>query len=100
MPHGLHVPGARELRPAEPELRDTVELLHGAVDVAVGQARQADGALGAGAAEAHAPVVVDPEHLGGGLVTVQPGGGPAASVDALVLNSLALLLLCAPSRPP
>src|SRR5919198_1375922 len=45
------------------ELRHAVDLLHGGVDVAVGQAGQADLAVGIMAAEVPQPVVVDPEHL-------------------------------------
>src|SRR5438067_2738607 len=87
MPHRLHVPRARELHPAQAELRHAVDLLHGRVDVAVGQAGQADVAVGIVIAEVLQPVVVDPEHLVRGLGIVEPRGGAEDAVDDLGLHA-------------
>src|SRR2546430_1736978 len=90
MPHRLHVPRARELHPAQAELRHAVDLLHGRVDVAVWQAGQADVAFGIVAAEGFQPVVVDPEHLVGGLRIVEPRRGAEDAVDHLGLDPVAV----------
>src|SRR5213594_1392738 len=57
MPHGLHVPRARELHAAQTEPADAIDLFHGSVDVAVGQAREPDEPRGVVLAEVHEPVV-------------------------------------------
>ena len=51
MPHGLHVPGAGELEPAQAHLRHAVDLAHRRADVAIGQAGQPDVAIRIVAAE-------------------------------------------------
>src|SRR4026208_922111 len=76
-----------------PELAHPVALLHRRVDVAVGQAGQADEAVGVVPAEVYQPVVVDVEHLGGGLVIVQPRGRAEDAVDALGLHPVAVHVL-------
>src|SRR5207302_7940607 len=68
MPHGIHVPRAGELDAAQPHLRHAVDLRDSRADVAIGQAGEADLAVGIVAAEVHQPVVVDPEHLARRLV--------------------------------
>ncbi len=54
-------------RPLDAHLGDPVDLLHRGVDVAVGQAGQADVPVGIVAAEVLQPVVVDAQHLVAGL---------------------------------
>ena len=93
MPHRLHVPRAGELHAAKAELRHAIDLLHGGVDVAVGQAGQTDVAVGIVAAEVLQPVVVDPEHLVGGLRVVEPRGGAEDAVDHLGLDAVAVHVL-------
>src|SRR5262245_35893505 len=55
----------------------------GGADVAVGEACEADVAVGVDAAEVHQPVVVDTEHLVGGFGVVQAGGRTQDAVDHL-----------------
>ena len=103
MPHRLHVPRAGELHPAQTELGHAVDLLHGGIDIAVGQARQADVAVGIVIAEVLQPVIVDPEHLVRGLGVVEPGGGAENAVDDLGLHAVAIHVLHAErgiGRPP
>ena len=98
MPHRLHVPRARQLHAAQAELGDPVDFLHRRVDVAVGQAGQADEAVGIVAAEVHEPVVVDAEHLVRGLGVVQPRGRAEDAVDDLGLHAVAVHVLRAQHR--
>ena len=93
MPHRLHVPRARELQPAQAQLGHAVDLLDRGVDLAVGQAGQADLAIRIVAAEVLQPVVVDPEHLLRRVVVVQTGGGAEDSENDLGLHAVQLHVL-------
>ena len=93
VPHGLHVPRARELEAAQAQLGHAMDLLHRGVDVAVRQAREPDLAIGVVAAEVGQPVVVDAEHLLGGLVVVQARGGAEDAEDDLGLDAVELHVL-------
>src|SRR5262249_41671200 len=103
MPHGIHVPRARELEALQPHPRHASDLLHGGVDVSVGQAGQADLPVGIVPAEVLQPVVVDPEHLLGRLVVVQARGCAEDAEDDLGLHAVELHVLQAQvriGRPP
>ena len=98
MPHRLHVPGARQLDALEAQLGDPMDLGHRGVDVAIGQARQADVAVGIVAAELGQPRVVDAQHLVGGLAVVQLGRRGEDAVDHLGVDAVAIHLLDAQVR--
>ena len=93
MPHGLHVPRAGQLHASQSEPGHTVDLLHGGVDVAIGQARESDEAAGIVAAEIHEPVVVDAEHLRGRLVIAEARGRAENAVHHLGLDAVAVHVL-------
>ena len=103
MPHGLHVPRARQLDALEAQLGHPMDLGHCGLDVAVRQAGQPDVAVGIVAAEVAHPGVVDAQHLVGGLAVVQLGRGGQDAVDHLGVDAVAIHLLDAQmrvARPP
>ena len=98
MPHGLHVPGARELQALEAQLGHAVDLGHRGLDVAIRKAGQADVAVGIVAAEVVQPGVVDAQHLVGGLAVVQLGRRGEDAVDHLGVDAVSVHLLDAQMR--
>ena len=85
-------------RPAQPHLGDAVHLLHRLVDAAVGQAGEADMAVGVMAAEFLQPVVVDAQHLVRGFHVVELRGGAEDAVDDLGVDAVRLHVLEAQMR--
>jgi hypothetical protein len=67
-----------------------MHLAHGGVDVAVGQAGQTDVALRIVPAEVHEPVIVDSEHLAGGLVVPEPAGRAEDAEEDFGVDTVAL----------
>ena len=59
VPHRLHVPRARQFEVFELHVGDAMDLLHRAIDAALGQAGEADLAVRIVAAEILQPIVVD-----------------------------------------
>jgi hypothetical protein len=70
-----------------------MHLGHRRLDVAVGQARQPDVAIGIVAAEVGEPRVVDAQHLGGGLAVGELRGRGEDAVDDLGVDAVAVHLL-------
>src|SRR5499427_11044875 len=93
MPHGLHVPRARQLHAADARAGHALDLLHRGVDVAVRETSEADVAVGIVADEVGEPVVVDAEHLAGRRVVAELGGGAEDAVEHLGLHAVPLHVL-------
>ena len=93
MPHGLHVPGARQLHAPESEPGHAIDLLDRGVDVAIGQAGEPDVAVAVVTAEGREPVVVDPEHLVGRLVVVESRGRAEDAEDHLGIDAVTVHVL-------
>jgi len=79
--------------PLSPKLGDAVDLLDRGVDVAVGQAGEADLPVGMMPAEVSQPIVVDTQHLVGRFRISDPRGDPENTKDDLGIDPITVHIL-------